>query len=400
MRILVAHSRYRSGTPSGENKVVDIEVEALRAAGHDVCLFERRSDDIAAWSAARKVAVPINSIWDRSARTELLSMVADRRPDVVHVHNTFPLLSASVLSACTDARVPAVVSIHNYRLACPGGLFYREGHLCHDCAGTMGLAGLRRGCYRGSPLQTAPIVVANAVQRRAWRTLPSAYVFVSAAEREALECLRLPPERQFVKWNLVPAPPLEHCPRSHQVIFMGRLDESKGLAVLMEGWERFRTGSVSGLLRLVIAGTGPMEDRVRAWAQHFDDVEVVGLLDARDCRRLAARSLAAVVPSVWQETFGLVAVEAMSNGLAVVGADIGAIAELIADGETGALFRAGDAAALATVLYDVAARPGRWRQMGEAARQLYEARFESTGNIAQLLEIYRFAIDNPAYAPR
>ncbi|MBO0727828.1 MAG: glycosyltransferase, partial [Acidimicrobiaceae bacterium] len=383
--------------PSGENRVVDTESAALCAAGHEVARFERCSDDIAGWSAARKATLPVTAVWDRSARTDLSTVLARNRPDVVHVHNTFPLLSPSVLAACADAGVPAVVTFHNYRLACANGTFFRAGTGCHDCVGGFGLPALRHGCYRGSTLHTTPIVLGNALQRRAWRTLPSAYVFISEAERRAMESLRFPPERQFVKWNMVPAPPLGPSTRSAQVVFLGRLDQVKGLPLLMEAWDRFRSTLSREKLRLVIAGAGPMEGQVRAWAARHEDVDVAGLLDRDSCRALALASTVAVIPSAWEETFGLVAVEAMSNGLAVVGANIGALTELLDTGRFGALFTAGDAGALAALLADIAAVPQRWRQMGREARRVYEERFDPSDNLDELLGIYRFAVDNPVH---
>ncbi|MFD5761295.1 glycosyltransferase, partial [Streptomyces sp. NPDC127044] len=114
VHVLVVHNRYASAQPSGENKVVDQEVELLRAAGHRVEVFERRSDDIAARSLLGKVAVPLLVPWNPAVRAELAARLRTERPDVVHVHNVFPLLSPAVLAACADAGVPAVATLHNY----------------------------------------------------------------------------------------------------------------------------------------------------------------------------------------------------------------------------------------------------------------------------------------------
>src|ERR1700677_533561 len=127
MKILLVHNRYRSGAPSGENRVVDQESEALTALGHEVTRFGRSSDEIAQWPAAKKALLPGRTIWSRETHRELTAVLRRQRPDVVHVHNTFPLLSAAVLYACRDARVPVVATIHNYRLGCANGTFFRGG---------------------------------------------------------------------------------------------------------------------------------------------------------------------------------------------------------------------------------------------------------------------------------
>src|ERR1700758_636159 len=115
MRVLVVHSRYRSAMPSGENRVVDQESEALARAGHEVRRFEKKSDEIEHWSATQKALLPVRVVWSREAHRQLAPRRRESRPDVVHVPNTFPLVSAAVLYACRDASVPVVATIHNYR---------------------------------------------------------------------------------------------------------------------------------------------------------------------------------------------------------------------------------------------------------------------------------------------
>src|SRR5438552_3290131 len=144
--------------------------------------------------------VPGQVVWSSSARRGMKEMIDRFRPDVVHVHNTFPLLSPSVLYACRDAAVPAVVTLHNYRLACATGDLFRDGHVCHACVGRLPVPAIRHGCYR-SPIATVPIAVATFAHMRAWRTLPSAVVFVSESQRGILAPLDFPPGRVFLKAN-------------------------------------------------------------------------------------------------------------------------------------------------------------------------------------------------------
>ena len=190
MKIMIVHNRYRSTAPSGENRVVDTEAGALAALGHEVVRFERHSDDIETWSRARKAALPGRVVWSAEAHRDLAARLREDRPDVVHVHNTFPLLSPAVLHACRDARVPVVATIHNYKLACASGDFFRDGAVCHDCAGRLPGPAIRHGCYRGSRAATAPVALAMTAHRRAWRSLISAYIFISAAQRDLLTGLR------------------------------------------------------------------------------------------------------------------------------------------------------------------------------------------------------------------
>ncbi|MGX1267358.1 glycosyltransferase involved in cell wall biosynthesis [Streptomyces phaeoluteigriseus] len=150
MHVLVVHNRYASAQPSGENKVVDQEVALLREAGHRVEVFERRSDDIAAMSLLAKVAVPLRVPWNPAVRAELAARLRTERPDVVHVHNVFPLLSPAVLAACADAGVPAVATLHNYTQICPPGTLQRGGRPCTECVGSTPLPAVRRTAATGA----------------------------------------------------------------------------------------------------------------------------------------------------------------------------------------------------------------------------------------------------------
>ena len=400
MKILIVHNRYRSEFPSGEDRVVDTESAALRAAGHTVTHFEKRSDDIAGWSLARRAALPLTLLGSRSSRNEMADVLRKDRPDVVHVHNTFPLLTASILGACVRERVPVVATIHNYKLACASGDFFRAEKVCHDCSGHVGLPGIAHGCYRGSPLTTIPVVAGMAAGRKAWKTLPSAYIFISDSQRRALSDLDLPLHRSFVKWNLVPRLPGSAAKDDGGlVVYLGRLDPAKGLPVLMNGWDVFRRSSDgnagSNKVRLSIAGNGPLMPTVQTWARGRDDVEVLGVLDRQGCGELLARARAVVVPSAWEETFGLVVVEAMAAGVPVIAANHGSLPELVTDGVDGVVFRPGDPASLAGALQDVAADPDRWKTLGVAARNTYEDRWDPDANLRELEKIYGFAIDNP-----
>lgn len=395
MKILVVHSRYRSAAPSGENIVVDLETAALRAAGHEVELFERRSDDIADWSLARKATLPGRTVWSREVKRDLTARLGAFRPDVVHVHNTFPMLSPSVLYACRDAGVPVVATIHNYRLLCPGGGFFRDGEPCHDCSTTLGVAGLRHGCYRSSRLATAPVVVANIVHRPAWQRLVSAYVFISESQRRLMSGLALPEERTFVKHNSVDVAEAGSGPVDHLVTYVGRLDAAKGISLLMGAWDAFRARYPDSALRLAVVGGGPLEDVVRAWGERHPTVELLGLVPREQVQRLLGRSLAGVVTSKSEETFGLVAVEAMACGVAPIAPRMGPFPELVTDQVDGVLFDAGDAGALARVFAEVDREPSRFISMGRAGRQTYQHRFGPDDNVERLVDIYRFALSHP-----
>ncbi|MGI5446882.1 glycosyltransferase [Streptomyces sp. CA-243310] len=391
MHVLVVHNRYASAQPSGENKVVDQEVGLLREAGHRVEVFERRSDDIAARSLVSKAALPFLVPWNPAVRTELAARLRDERPDVVHVHNVFPLLSPAVLAACADAGVPAVATLHNYTQVCPPGTLQRDGRPCTECVGTAPLPAVRHGCYRGSRLATVPLAVSLSVNRRRWWSGVERFFCISGAQRDVLVRAGMPADRLAVKHNFVPEPGTVRTGGGEHLLYLGRLAEAKGVRLLMAAWDEIAAGGGVGV-PLVVAGTGPLEREVTAWAAGRDDVRYVGLYDEAQCRQAIARSVAVVAPSTWLEAFGLVVVEAMAAGVPAVAAGHGAFVELVEDGVSGLLHRPGEPASLAACMRRVTAEPDRNREMGRAARRRYEQGFSPTVGLERLVEGYRTAI--------
>lgn len=400
MRIMVVHNRYRSVVPSGENKVVDRETEALSSLGHDVARFERSSDEIDDWSRLRKASLPARVIWNPRARQELAAALEANKPDVVHVHNTFPLFSASTLYACRDARVPVVATFHNKRLLCASGDFFRDGAPCHDCAHGSPLRAVAHGCYRNSRAATVPMVLASKAQRHSWRTLVSAYVFVSASVRDLLASLALPEERIFVRHHLIPRKDMPEVTRAPVIVYAGRLDEAKGIRVLMNAWDRYRASAAKPGLRLAIAGAGALDAEVASWASTRASVELVGHLATDRLADLISRARAVVLPSICEETFGLVAVEAMALGVPPIAAAHGAFTEIITAGVDGVLTKPGDPADLALAIANAERDSARLEEYGKQARKAYEARFDPENNINQLIEIYRHAIRYPIWEAR
>jgi glycosyltransferase involved in cell wall biosynthesis len=397
MKILIVHNRRRSSSPSGEDRAVDQEHDALVDAGHDVRRFERSSDDIVRLPLRRRALVPFEVVWNPQSAHDLTGALETFEPDVVHLHNLFPMISPSVLQSCRRRRVPCVVTFHNYGQICSSGSLYRTGALCRDCVGRhLPTPGIRHGCYRGSSAATLPVALAMVAHRQIWRTVPSAYVFISDAQRREHGSLQFPPSRCFVKPNFV-LPVTSKVTTEDMVVYLGRLTEAKGLRVLMRAWEQFARAEPAGGLRLAIAGSGPLEEEIRAWAGSRPSVEVLGLLDREECTSLVRRARAVVAPSEWPEPFGLVVAEAMAAGVAPVATAHGSFVEMITDGVDGLLYPPGDWAGLARLLHQIEDSPTRLAELGSVAKRTYERRFERTGNVAQLESIYRFALGSPRW---
>lgn len=397
MKILSVHNRYRSVFPSGEDLVVDQEREALGAAGHTVDRFERSSDDISGLPVSRKALIPAQVVWSEHARRSLRRTLQELQPDVVHVHSTFPLLSASVLYSCRAERTPVVVTLHNYGLVCASGDLFRAGSNCDECVGRHPMPAVRHGCYRDSSLATVPVAASLFVHRRAWRTMVSAYVCLSHVQSEIVSSDGFPRERIFCKPNFVPRSLSREPLPEDIVVYVGRLSTQKGVPLLFDAWDRYGHQAREPGLRLVLAGAGPLEGMVKTWTSERPSAEWIGKLSRPECASLMARARAVIIPTESEEPFGLVVVEAMAAGVPAVAPAHGACPELITNGADGVLFTPGDAKALSAVLCEIDEQPDCYAALGRAAHRTYERRFTPEVNVEQLLAIYRFAIENPAH---
>lgn len=379
MKVLQLHVRYRQ--PGGEDAVVAAEAELLRAGGHEVVshYVDNPGNTIDAVLPATR------SAWNPKAARAVQQLAQRHRPDVAHVHNTFFALSPAVLSALRRAGVPTVVTLHNYRLVCVNSLLYRDGHPCTLCVGSHPWHGVVHRCYRDSAAASA-VVAAGITLHRArdtWKRDVDAFVALTDAARQIFLVGGLPPEKIRIKPNFAPDPGPRPRPaaESSRVLYVGRLAHGKGVEVLLEAWTRRPpTG-----LELVVVGDGPLRADLERRAP--STVIFLGHRPPQEVQQLMLSSRALVFPSVWYEPFGLVLIEALACGLAVVGSDLPGTREILEPAAPELLVRPGDPDALAAALQrstddNLVGRASAW------GRLRYERAFTSDVNLPMLVGIY------------
>ncbi|MDG4754876.1 glycosyltransferase family 4 protein [Micromonospora sp. WMMD718] len=329
MRIVVAHNRYREAQPSGENTIVDAEIAQLAAAGVEVLPFLRSSDEIPSMSKPAKALLPISPIWAPKAQHDLDRLLTEHRPDVLHLHNPYPLLSPWVVRTAHKRGVPVVQTVHNYRQVCSSGLYFRDGVICQDCRGrTLGVPAIVHRCYRNSRAQSALMATTLAVHRPTWKSVDR-YIALTTAVADHLRDYGIPDERIVVKPNAVPDPGTP-APSGNGFLFMGRLSPEKGLDLLLAAWRRHPVGAL-GPLR--IAGDGELRPLAEAAAAERPDVLYLGQLDRSGVRAALADSSVVLATSTWHDVLPTVIIEALASGRPVLGTALGGIPYLVgADG--------------------------------------------------------------------
>lgn len=377
--ILVVHNAYQQR--GGEDSVVEAEIALLRFNGHQVESYQRHNDDIDALSW---LTVGQQTMWSNRTVDEVGRMIQVARPDVIHVHNTFPLVSPSLYWAAARAQVPVVQTLHNFRLLCPQAMFLRQGKVCEDCMGKIPWRSVMHGCYRASAVQSTVLAGMITLHRTigTWKNKITRYIALNEFCRDKFVKGGLPPERVVVKPNFVDF----HAPEVRAragFLFVGRLSPEKGIDVLARA-----TASLDHAI-LRAAGTGPEDYRLVGIA----GLASLGSLPSQGIRQEMAAASALILPSIWYENFPRTLVEAFACGLPVIASRIGALSELVDDGVTGLLFEPGNALDLAEKMRWAQQHPEQMAQMGRNARALYEANYTPERNYQQLMAIYAEAIE-------
>ena len=385
MKIVVAHNRYSSSQPSGENVIVDYEIGALREAGVEVVPFLRSSDEIASLPAHRKAALAVSPVHAAGTQRDLAALIERERPDLLHLHNPYPLLSPSVVRTAHRHGVKVVQTIHNYRHDCMNGLYFRDGRDCTDCHGKRWNApGVLHGCYRGSRAQSAVMAVALGAHRGTWRSVDR-FVALTDAMADYLRGIGIEDHRIRVKPNAVPDPlagsDARRLPLGRGFLFAARLVPEKGVELLLEAW---REAKLRTPLR--IAGDGPLRPAVERAARE-GGVEYLGQLDQAERDAALAASAAVVIPSIWRDILPTSGIEALAAGRALVVTEIGGGPFIAGLGTPRPAGRGAEPEphALAAALSEVEAQAERY---ASRARERYERVFSPEVVMARLIEIY------------
>ncbi|MGV8892080.1 MAG: glycosyltransferase [Burkholderiaceae bacterium] len=379
MKILFAHNGYQHR--GGEDTVVDAEIALLRAYGHTVELYRRHNDELAHMSRA---VAAVSTIWSQRSVGEMKSACEIFRPDLIHAHNTFPLISPALYWMADRKQIPVVQTLHNFRLICPQAMFLREGKVCEDCLGRLPWRAVTRKCYRESVIQS--VVAAGMLSAHriigTYNEKVTRYIALNTFCRDKFIEGGLPAERIRIKPNFVASGALPNWNSRRGGLFVGRLSTEKGLDVLVEAVTALKTVNIN------VIGSGPLDALA---AESFGE-RYLGFRSLQDIMAQMHSALYLIVPSIWYENFPRTIVEAFSCGLPVFASRIGALANIIQDGVTGLLFNPGDATDLAAKIAWAELHPDEMLRMGQAAHAEYEAKYTPERNYQMLIEIYEDAI--------
>jgi glycosyltransferase involved in cell wall biosynthesis len=386
MNILSVHNSYR--TPGGEDQVFAQEADLLRAHGHKVLLYHTSNEQV---TGKNPLVLLGNTIWNKQTYSELLDLMQRERPHVVHVHNTFPVISPAVYYAANEAGIPVVQTLHNFRMLCPAGTLFRDGHVCEDCVGKrVPWPGAMHGCYRGSRLATAAGAAMIAIHnyKQTWSKTVSAYIALTGFARDKFVEAGFPGEKILIKPNYLPTDPGTGEGQGNYALFVGRLAPEKGIDTLLDAWRE-----VGNELPLQIAGDGPLAPEVERAASEIPNVTWLKWLPRTEILQKMKDASVLILPSTWYEGFPMIIPEAFAVGLPVIASNLGSMSTIIDHQRTGLHFEPGNTASLAESVRWFCAQPNETAKMRAQVRLEYEMKYTAERNYAQMMNIYKLVLN-------
>lgn len=393
-RILQVHNFYQ--IPGGEDVVVRNEKRLLEEHGHKVYTYYRTNKELSEKGLFGKLLLPFTSVYSFRTVREVKRLIKENQIDIVHVHNTLTMVSPSVFYAAFQCNVPVVQTLHNFRMLCPAGSFFRDNVICEECVSGGLKCAVKHKCYRNSTLQT----IVSAMILRIHRMLGTyrRVNFICLTEfnkKKLLDSLdsetavkskqAVDASRVYIKPNFTFAEgitPSKSQDTEEYFLFAGRVEALKGIDVAIKAFERIPDK------QLYIAGTGPMMEEMQAYVESHEihNVKFLGYLQKEEMTERFYHAKAVIMTSQCYEAFAMTIAEAYSYGVPVIAGRVGNMEGMVKEGITGVKFQYDSADDLAQKVLEFENLD--IKALKENAREFYEHRLRPEDNYQKLIAIY------------
>lgn len=390
MRILAIHNFHRKGSASGDDQVFKSETDLLESHGNQVVRYTVSNDEFDKSGLLGKLAASFGMLWSFKNYKAVKKIIKDEKPDIVHVHTFFPLLSPSILYAAKRCGVKVVATLHDTRFICPCATSLRGTELCNECGDGKYFRMCKYNCFKGSKIQS--FIVAFIFKyhrfRKSFYKQIDHYICLNDNQIRLLTDIGFDKTKITKKYNFVPdvnevskALQINGLPKRY-VVFYGRIGEEKGVRILMQIWEKLQE------IPLVVMGGGPLEDEFKKWAEKHDNIYFLGYTEHERCLSIVKGGEFVVFPSIWYEGCSMVEIETESLGKGLIATDLGFSQEAIEDGVNGYKVKLGDIKGFRECIVRLWNDKERVTIIGQNARQDYERKYRPEDNYAQLTAIY------------
>lgn len=388
LRILQVHNAYQ--IPGGEDVVVANEKKLLEMNGNEVFSYSRNNDELKTMNAFQKLLIPFTAVYSFKTYREVKKLILENKIDIVHVHNTLMVVSPSVFYAAFHCHVPVVQTLHNFRMLCPAGSYFRGDRICEECSEKGLQCSLKYGCYRGSKAQTFVSAAILKIHRMLGTYRKVNFICLTEFNREKLSRLNeggkqiVDMKKVYIKPNFTFQEGIsgEVQKAGDYFLVVGRVEALKGIDVVVKAFEKIPDQ------KLIVAGDGPMMAEMKAYIKdhNMSNVKFAGYLDKAKVQEKYRGAKAVIMASQCYEAFAMTIAEAYSNAVPVIAGNVGNLANMVEEGVTGIKFvyDSPDDLAAKILQYntmDIA-------KMKQNAKTFYEKRLKPEDNYRILEEIY------------
>ena len=398
MKILVIHNFHRKGSASGDDVVFRNEMALLESHGHEVVRYSAANDEFDRAGLFGKLKITFGMLWSFKHAAAVRKLIREEKPDLVHVHTFFPLLSPSILYAAKKCGCKVVATLHDTRFVCPAATSLCNGKLCNECADGHYFRMRKKRCFKNSGLQS--FIVAAIFRyhrkRRSFYDQIDRYVCLNDEQMRLLKLAGFDEGKMVKKYNFVTDPLNQSAAGTSRAlperfaVFYGRIGEEKGIRMLMQIFEEVTD------VPLVVMGRGPLEDEFAAFAKERPNVHYLGFVEREECLYIVKQAEFVIFPSIWYEGCSMVEIETESLGKPVIATDLGFSSEAIRHGENGLKVPLGDRDGFIDAIRTLWAKPETAAEMGRKARADYEEKYQPEENYRQLMEIYESTLNGNA----
>ena len=386
MRVLAVHNYYQQR--GGEDQIYEAESSMLENHGCRVFSYKMHNNLV---KEKNLLALTQSTLWNRTAFNQLWKIIKQKKPDVVHFHNIFPLISPAAYYAAKTESIPVIQTLHNYRLLCLNALLFRNGLICEDCVGKfVSWPGILNVCYRKNLVATSVTAATLSLHRVlcTYRKMVDIYIALTNFARQKFIQGGLPAEKIVVKPNFIYPDPGAGNGDGGYALFVGRLSPEKGINIFLSAWSK-----TIREIPLKVVGNGPLSFNVAEAARTNSKITWLGQQSRHTVLRLMKDASILIFPSICYEGMPTTIIDAFSVGLPVIASNVGGISSMIEYKRTGLFFNPGDSEDLASKTDWIFSHPKELIQMRRAVRAVYEAKYSAEINYEMLMNIYETAIE-------
>ena len=381
MKILQIHNQYFF--KGGEDTVVDNEKKILIKNKHKVIQLIRKNN-LEIKSFIQKIKIGFNVIYSNQSKKIIFQKLQEIKPDVVHIHNIFPLWTYSVVDVCNDLKIPVILTIHNYRLICAKGTFYRNNNICEKCFKGSLYNSIINSCYQNSLIKTIPVALMIKKYNKGLYLINKIHKFIvltSFAKKKLLEA-NFPKNKIIIKPNFINKIQVTNgLKKKSSFLYASRLSEEKGLLDLIYAHKKFQ-------FDLTICGDGPLRDVLSSNKQ----IKYLGFLNKKKLYKKLNETKFLLFPSKWYEGFPMIILEAFAHNVLVIASNLGSVSSIIKHKYNGLLFEPSNTEDLIKQIKWALSNEKKCNEIRVKAKKILDKKYGEKNNYKKLLSIYENSI--------